>query len=75
MLEEEMGSINRLNDWAMEESVMPILHLEACSTETDQDLRPWVFSVQLRQGRSLWLPTLPYQQANRYAVVGTIASS
>ena len=40
MLEEEMGSINRQNDWAMEESVMPILHLEACSTETDQDLRP-----------------------------------
>ena len=24
----------------------------------------------LRQGRSLWLPTLPYQKANRYAVVG-----
>ena len=23
----------------------------------------------LRQGRSLWLPTLPYQQTNRYAVV------
>ena len=23
----------------------------------------------LRQGRSLWLPTLPYQRTNRYAVV------
>ena len=23
----------------------------------------------LRQGRSLWLPTLPYQKTNRYAVV------
>jgi len=23
-----------------------------------------------RQGRSLWLPTLPFQQTNRYAVVG-----
>ena len=23
----------------------------------------------LRQGRSLWLPTLPYQETNRYAVV------
>ena len=26
----------------------------------------------LRQGRSLLLPTLPYQQTNRYAVVGVI---
>ena len=26
--------------------------------------------MQLRQGRSLWLPTLPYQKTNRYAVVG-----
>ena len=26
----------------------------------------------LRQGRSLWLPTLPYQKANRYAVVHAI---
>ena len=26
----------------------------------------------LRQGRSLWLPTLPYQQTNRYAVVGAM---
>ena len=26
--------------------------------------------MQLRQGRSLWLPTLPYQQTNRYAVDG-----
>ena len=25
-----------------------------------------------RQGRSLWLPTLPYQQTNRYAVVGAM---
>ena len=24
-----------------------------------------------RQGRSLWLPTLPYQRTNRYAVVST----
>jgi hypothetical protein len=27
------------------------------------------WGTPLRQGRSLWLPTLPYQQANRYAVV------
>ena len=26
--------------------------------------------MQLRQGRSLWLPTLPYQRTNPYAVVG-----
>ena len=26
--------------------------------------------MKLRQGRSLWLPTLPYQQTNRYAVDG-----
>ena len=26
--------------------------------------------MQLRQGRSLWLPTLPYQRTNRYAVDG-----
>ena len=25
------------------------------------------------QGRSLWLPTLPFQRTNRYAVVGDIA--
>ncbi|WP_304063132.1 hypothetical protein, partial [Hoylesella loescheii] len=30
-------------------------------------------NAPLRQGRSLSLPTLPYQQANRYAVVGDIA--
>ena len=30
-------------------------------------------NAPLRQGRSLPLPTLPYQQANRYAVVGDIA--
>ena len=29
----------------------------------------------LRQGRSLWLPTLPYQKTNRYAVVGIMLSS
>ena len=26
--------------------------------------------MQLRQGRSLWLPTLPFQKTNRYAVDG-----
>ena len=26
--------------------------------------------MQPRQGRSLWLPTLPFQKTNRYAVVG-----
>ena len=30
-------------------------------------------NAPLRQGRSLSLPTLPYQQANRYAVVGAKA--
>ena len=30
-------------------------------------------NAPLRQGRSLSLPTLPYQQTNRYAVVGNIA--
>ena len=30
-------------------------------------------NAPLRQGRSLPLPTLPYQQTNRYAVVGDIA--
>ena len=25
-----------------------------------------------RQGRSLWLPTLPFQKTNRYAVVGAM---
>ena len=28
------------------------------------------FDAPFRQGRSLSLPTLPYQQTNRYAVVG-----
>ncbi|EEX53220.1 hypothetical protein HMPREF6745_1293 [Prevotella sp. oral taxon 472 str. F0295] len=28
--------------------------------------------MQLRQGRSLWLPTLPYQRTNRYAVDGVM---
>ena len=32
-------------------------------------------NAPLRQGRSLSLPTLPYQQTNRYAVVHTIGSS
>ena len=36
----------------------------------DQDLRPCFLSMQPRQGRSLWLPTLPFQKTNRYAVVG-----
>ena len=40
--------------------------------EKDQDLRPCLSPPQPRQGRSLWLPTLPYQQTNRYAVVGVI---
>ena len=31
------------------------------------------FDAPFRQGRSLSLPTLPYQQTNRYAVVGDIA--
>ena len=49
---------------------MPILHREACSMETDQYLRHCFLSVPPRQGRSLRLPTLPFQQTNRYAVVG-----
>ncbi|KDR51540.1 hypothetical protein [Hoylesella loescheii] len=40
--------------------------------ETDQDLRPCFSQPQPRQGRSLSLPTLPYQKTNRYAVVGTM---
>ena len=36
----------------------------------DQDLRPCFLSIKLRQGRSLSLPTLPYQRTNRYAVDG-----
>ena len=31
-----------------------------------------VFDASLRQGRSLSLPTLPYQQTNHYAVVGAM---
>ena len=30
-------------------------------------------NAPLRQGRSLSLPTLPYQKTNRYAVVGAIS--
>ena len=40
--------------------------------EKDQDLRPCFLSIKLRQGRSLWLPTQPYQRTNRYAVVGAM---
>ena len=32
-------------------------------------------NAPLRQGRSLSLPTLPYQQTNRYAVVNTIRAA
>ena len=38
----------------------------------DQDLRPCFLSIQLRQGRSLSLPTLPFQRTNRYAVDGVM---
>ncbi|KDR51233.1 hypothetical protein HMPREF1991_02685 [Hoylesella loescheii DSM 19665 = JCM 12249 = ATCC 15930] len=40
--------------------------------EKDQDLRPCFLLSLPRQGRSLWLPTLPSQQTNRYAVVGSM---
>ena len=30
------------------------------------------FDAPLRQGRSLSLPTLPFQRTNRYAVVGAM---
>ena len=33
------------------------------------------FDAPFRQGRSLPLPTLPYQQTNRYAVVGAIRAT
>ena len=33
------------------------------------------FDAPFRQGRSLSLPTLPYQQTNRYAVVGAIQAA
>ena len=38
--------------------------------EKDQDLRPCFLLSLPRQGRSLWLPTLPFQRTNRYAVDG-----
>ena len=38
--------------------------------EKDQDLRPCSLLSLHRQGRSLSLPTLPFQKTNRYAVVG-----
>jgi len=38
--------------------------------EKDQDLRPCFLLSLHRQGRSLSLPPLPFQQTNRYAVVG-----
>gem|GEM_PF-5209093 len=38
--------------------------------QKDQGLQPSFFHVRLRQGRSPLFPTLPYQQTNRYAVVG-----
>ena len=40
--------------------------------EKDQDLRPCFLLSLPRQGRSLSLPTLPFQRANRYAVVGSM---
>jgi len=40
--------------------------------EKDQDLRPCFLLSLPRQGRSLWLPTLPFQRTNRYAVVGSM---
>ena len=33
------------------------------------------FDAPFRQGRSLSLPTLPYQQTNRYAVVDAIQAA
>ena len=43
--------------------------------ETDQDLRPCFSQPQPRQGRSLSLPTLPFQKTNRYAVVGAMQAT
>ena len=43
--------------------------------EKDQDLRPCFLLSLHRQGRSLWLPTLPSQRTNRYAVVGSMQMS
>ena len=40
--------------------------------EKDQDLRPCFLLSLHRQGRSLSLPTLPFQQTNRYAVVSSM---
>ena len=40
--------------------------------EKDQDLRPCFLLSLPRQGRSLSLPTLPFQRTNRYAVVGSM---
>ena len=40
--------------------------------EKDQDLRPCFLLSLHRQGRSLWLPTLPFQRTNRYAVVSSM---
>ena len=40
--------------------------------EKDQDLRPCSLLSLHRQGRSLWLPTLPFQRTNRYAVVSSM---
>ena len=46
---------------------------QIAQTKKDQGLRPSFAHVQLRQGRSPLLPTLPYQQINRYAVVDEVA--
>ena len=40
-----------------------------------KNLRPSFVHLQLRQGRSQLLPTLPYQRTNRYAVVGIMSGS
>ena len=40
--------------------------------EKDQDLRPCFLLSLHRQGRSLSLPTLPFQKTNRYAVDGAM---
>ena len=39
--------------------------------DTDQHLWRWFHSAQRRQGRSLWLPTQPYQKTNPFVVVGS----
>ena len=53
----------------------PKLHVITRSKETDQDLRPCFPQPQSRQGRSLSLPTLPFQKTNRYAVVGAMQAT